>query len=402
MIKKKMWITVFVLFALCTSLVIVYASMRNNLIDDTNDNLFSDVSDSDWFSSDVRYVNEKGLMSGTGETVFSPNETMTRAMVVTVLWRLEGQPTGNNVTFDDVKSDAYYYNAVAWASANKIVSGYDEKTFGSDDDVTREQLAAIFYRFAGHKGYDVSKNADLSKYTDSETISDYAVNAFEWTIANGIITGTSENTISPQGNALRCQVAAILKRFCNVYHTDNDKDTGSVIKNETVTSGNSEKSNTGSNAGSKAISDSGSKMIENSNNPFITISEATALPGKDVRIIANIENNPGILGMTLTLNFDETALKLEKAESGNAFRDVLDFTPSKTLSSGSRFVWDGVDITNDKIKDGEILIMDFHILENAESGKYPIYLNCADGDIVDNNLQAVSVTIEIGYIIVEK
>ena len=243
---------------------------------------------------------------------------------------------------------------------------------------------------------------NLSKYTDLETISDYAVNALEWTVANGIITGTSENTISPQGNALRCQVAAILKRFCDTYNTDIDKESASVSQNEHITLENSKKNSTSSSTGGKSNSNSDSQTIGNANNPLITISEATALPGKDVRIVATIKNNPGILGMTLTLNYDETALKLQKAESGNAFRDVLDFTPSKTLSSSSRFVWDGVDITNDKIKDGEIMIMDFHISENAESGKYPIYLNCADGDIVDSNLQAVSVTTETGYITVEK
>lgn len=390
MVKKKIWITVLVLFTLCTSLFIVYASMRNNSSGDINDSIFSDVSDRDWFCSDVRYAKEKGLMSGTAETVFSPYETMTRAMVVTVLWRLDGQPKGSNVTFTDVKSDAYYFDAVSWAAENKIVSGYNEKTFASDDNVTREQLATIFYRFAEHKGYDISKKADLISYTDFKTISNYAVNAFEWAVANGIITGTSESTISPQGNALRCQVAAILKRFCTVYiNADNEK-------HEIVTSGNIEENNSDSNTGSKSISDSGNKI-----NASIKVSEATASQGEDAQIIAKIENNPGILGMTLTLNFDENALSLKEAENGNVFRDVLDFTPSKTLLNGARFVWDGIDITSDKIKDGEILIMDFHILENAKPGKYPITLTYTTGDIVDNNLSTVDLTMKTGYITIK-
>ena len=395
-----------IIFA-CASLFVTYYSIMvggaaSNVKSQSNEEmLYYDVHKDDWFSEDVRFVFEKGLMSGTDETIFSPNKTMTRAMVVTVLWRLEGQPTGDNITFDDVKSDAYYYNAVAWAAENKIVSGYNENTFGSDDDVTREQLATIFYRFAGHKGYDISKKADLSKFSDIDTISDYAVNAVEWTIANGIISGTSENTISPQGNALRCQVAAILKRFCNNYNTYNDKEPESVSISEFATSGNSNKNNTGSSSGGNSNYDNGNKSIEMPGNALIALSEVEAKKGDDVKIIASIENIPGILGMTLTLNYNENALTLKSVASGNAFRDVLDFTPSKILSSGSNYVWDGVDIPIDKIKDGEILMMDFHISENAELGKYPITLNYEPGDIVDNNLSEIDLTIKTGYIIIK-
>ena len=401
MFKKKLWITVFVLLAMCTSLVIVYASMHSNTLNETNDNPFLDVTDSDWFYSDVRYVNEKGLMSGTDKTVFSPNETMTRAMVVTVLWRLENQPTGNDTTFNDVKSDAYYYNAVAWAAENKIVSGYDENTFGSDDDVTREQLAAIFYRFAEYKGYDISKKADLGKFSDSETISDYAVNALEWAVANGIITGTSEDTILPKGNALRCQVAAILRRFCNIYTADNAKEPENVIRNENNTSGSSKKSNADSNAGGNSSSDNDDKTIEDIDIPFITISEVTASPGEEVHITAKINNNPGILGMTLNVNYDMNNLTLVKAENGQVFEGVLDMTTSNQLFSGARFVWDGIEVQPKDIKNGIFLTMTFNIPGNAVAGKYPITLNYVSGDIVDNNLISVDLAIETGYITIK-
>lgn len=395
--KKKIWVTMTALFTLCASLVIVYASMRNTSSADTNGDLFSDVTDSDWFSSDVRYVNDKGLMSGTDENAFSPNKAMTRAMIVTVLWRLEGQPEGANIsTFNDVKTDSYYFNAVAWAADKKIVEGYAENVFGSDDDVTREQLAAIFYRLAQYKGYDTSEKADLGKYTDSKIIADYAMNAFEWAIAYGIITGTADDKISPKGNALRCQAAAILKRFCEAYAAEDKKESE---KTADISAG-SEKKSAGSQIGGR--SDSGGKASGSMAKAAIKISEVSASPGEDIRVVANIENNPGILGMTLTLTFDGDVLELKKAENGDALRGALDFTVSKTLSSGSRFIWDGIDITDDMIKDGEILTMDFHVSENAQAGKYPVTLSYVPGDIVDNSLSAVDVTVKDGYIDIKK
>ena len=154
-------------------------------------------------------------MIGTSETTCEPNTTTTRAMLVTVLYRLENKPEISSIgIFDDVPEGEYYSEAVAWAAANGIVNGYGDGTFGPDDILTREQMAAIMYRYAKYKGYDVSDRANLSDFTDADEISGYAAEAMAWVNAEGIINGTSETTLEPVGDATRCQFAAILYRFC--------------------------------------------------------------------------------------------------------------------------------------------------------------------------------------------
>lgn len=175
---------------------------------------FTDVKETDWFYEAVQYVYENGMMSGTGNTTFSPDTTTTRGMIVTILHRMEGIPTIAGETFTDVADGQYYSNAVAWASANGIVSGYGNGKFGPNDPITREQMAAILYRYAQYKGYDVSQSADLSKYTDAEQVSNYANTAIAWANAEGLINGVTLTTLVPQGNATRAQVATILMRFC--------------------------------------------------------------------------------------------------------------------------------------------------------------------------------------------
>ena len=177
---------------------------------------FSDVKDSDWFASAVKYVEEKGLMSGTGSGVFSPNTAANRAMIVTILYRLEGSPAVTaSSSFTDVASGTYYADAVAWAAQNGIVSGYGNNRFGPTDSITREQLAAILYRYAQYKGNDTTAGADLSAYTDAGTISAYARTALSWASAQKLINGTSTTTLSPRQTATRAQVAQILKNLLN-------------------------------------------------------------------------------------------------------------------------------------------------------------------------------------------
>ncbi len=181
---------------------------------------FDDVDDGDWFADAVRFVYENGMMNGTGDTTFAPDATTSRSMIVTILYRLEGEPVVDDaMDFSDVAGDAWYTDAVRWAASEGIVGGYGDGLFGSDDPVTREQLATILYRYAVYKGYDVSigEDTNLLSYTDFADLSEYAISAMQWACGAGIVNGTSESTLTPQGEATRAQVAVMLERFCEQY-----------------------------------------------------------------------------------------------------------------------------------------------------------------------------------------
>ena len=174
---------------------------------------FLDVTEADWFYDEVYYVWESGLMQGTGETSFGPNLATTRAQVVTILYRLEGEPA---VTGDNPFTDAqvsWYADAVLWASQKGIVNGYTDTVFGAEDAITREQLAAILYRYAQYKGYDLTAAGDLSGFADANAVSVWAEEALSWAVGEKLIQG-SANQIDPAGAAIRAQLAAILTRFC--------------------------------------------------------------------------------------------------------------------------------------------------------------------------------------------
>ncbi len=371
---------------------------------------FEDVSEGDWFHSDVLYVYEKGLMSGTAEGVFSPNETMTRAMLVTVLWRLEGKPEGEKSHFADVAEGTYYNTAVAWAFKENIVSGYDSESFCPDNAVTREQLAAIIFRYAKYKNYDVSANTDVSRYADAGRISSYALPAFEWANAQGIITGSSETTLNPEGNASRCQVAAILRRFADQYTTEeSNRDTTQTDEVAAAvggggSSGTGGSRKTNSSHGDPAQQDQTSETENVSTVPdaVISLSDVEAKAGDVVTVYATIDDNPGILGMTLSISFDENALTLESAVNGEAFKGVLELTTSKELKSGSNFVWDGVDISAEQIKNGTILELKFRVSEGVGEGTYPINIENKAGGAVDSSLKNVGLQFKAGCVEVKK
>ena len=172
-------------------------------------NSFTDVRSTDWFSDAVSYVQERGLMSGTSATNFSPNEPTTRAMLVTVLYRAAGQPeTTGQSSFADVLARDYFANAVAWASENNIVTGYSRTRFGSNDPVSREQIATLLWRYAGSPSAGSAQN-----FSDRNQISDYAADAVNWARANGIVNGRPGNRFDPKANATRAEVATILRNF---------------------------------------------------------------------------------------------------------------------------------------------------------------------------------------------
>ena len=179
---------------------------------------FSDVAPSDWFCEDVTFAVEEGLFNGTSDTEFSPNISMSRAMLVTVLYRMaEASAPYGGSTFTDVEEGQWYTDAVLWAAENGIVSGYGSGTFGVHDLVTREQLAAILYRYAAKQLFDVSASKDLAVFADCGSISSYAYDALSWANATGLISGRTETTLAPKGTATRAEVAAILHRFAENF-----------------------------------------------------------------------------------------------------------------------------------------------------------------------------------------
>lgn len=179
------------------------------------ENPFTDVPASHWAHDDITYVYENDLMNGTDGSLFSPESTTTRAQVVTVLYRLAGQPAADwENPFWDVPASAWFHDAVTWAWENDITGGVSSTHFGAGNAVTREQLAAFLYRYAQDQGYDTSARADLSGYSDAGLVSSYATEALSWANATGLITGTTGTTLSPKGSATRAQVATILSRFC--------------------------------------------------------------------------------------------------------------------------------------------------------------------------------------------
>ena len=193
-----------------TKNVTVYAGWRRTELP------FIDVRGDDWFYDDVAYVYENGLMNGTSETTFSPYISTTRGMIVTILYRMEGKPAVFEACpFMDVKAGAYYERAIVWAAENGIVKGYGNGCFGPDDQITREQMAAILYRYAKNRGLDVSvgENTNILSYDDALDISEYAVPAMQWACGAQIIHG-ADGRLTPGAKATRAQVAAILHRFC--------------------------------------------------------------------------------------------------------------------------------------------------------------------------------------------
>ena len=192
----------------------VYAGWRADENPDIVVNPFTDVSEKDWFYNDAMFVYKNGLMLGTSKTLFSPHGTVTRGMMATILWRMEGSlaPKGEN-SFTDVEAGMWYTDAITWTAENGIFAGYSKDKFGPDDPITREQLTAIFYRYADYKGYKLTVTGNLDKFEDADKITDYAKTVMQWAVGNGLIKGKSENLLDPQGTATRAEIAAMLHRF---------------------------------------------------------------------------------------------------------------------------------------------------------------------------------------------
>ena len=208
----------------------VYAGWRVDENPGTGVNPFTDISEKDWFYGDVMFVYENGLMLGTSKTLFSPHGTAMRGMMATILWRMDGSPVpkGKN-SFTDVEAGKWYADAITWTAENGIFAGYGKDKFGPDDPITREQLAAIFYRYADYKGYDLTVKGDLDKFKDADKITDYAKTAMQWAVGSGLVKGKSGNLLDPQGTATRAEIAAMLHRFIEKYELVQGKAPGGLM-----------------------------------------------------------------------------------------------------------------------------------------------------------------------------
>ena len=175
---------------------------------------FTDVSVDDWFYDMVEYVYDNGIMTGTSGTTFEPNATLTRAMMATVLWAMEGNPTAGSGSYTDVSSGDWYYNAVRWATSAGVVNGVGDNTFAPNDPLTREQMAVMLYAYAVYKGYDTAASTAAESFNDSGEISGWALTAMNWAVDNGLLGGKPGNLLDPTGSATRAEIATILRNFC--------------------------------------------------------------------------------------------------------------------------------------------------------------------------------------------
>ena len=184
---------------------------------------FTDVPEGAWYADAAAYVYEHGLMAGTSATTFAPDATTSRAMIATILWRMAGSPVVNYaMNYTDVSQGQWCSEAIRWATSEGVVTGYGNGLFGTNDPITREQLATMLWRYAQEQGYDVSigENTNILSYTDVADLSEYAISAMQWAVGAGIINGTGDgSTLSPQGQATRAQAAVMLMRFCEEYVT---------------------------------------------------------------------------------------------------------------------------------------------------------------------------------------
>ncbi len=190
-----------------------------NTGDESQEMKFKDVSQNDWFYSSVMYVNKNGLMTGLNETEFGPVQSLARAQFAMILYRMNGSPAVDYTNkFKDVSSGIWYTDPIMWASNKGVVTGYSNGNFGPGDNINREQMAVMMYRYAKNQGYDVSASVELGNYMDGANVSGFAKQAMQWCVAEGIITGKYNGTqLDPQGNAIRAECATIIRRFVEKY-----------------------------------------------------------------------------------------------------------------------------------------------------------------------------------------
>ena len=188
----------------------LYGQSVEITLNTSTENPFTDVSENSWYYDAVKYVNENGIITGVSKDKFAPNENTSRAMIAQIFYNMAKKPQVDTTNpFTDVKTDAWYGNAINWAYKNNIITGTSDKTFSPNEAITREALAVILYRYSGSP----KVTTNLDKYTDASSVSSWAKDALTWAVETGLITGMSDNTLNPKGNATRAQVATIIQRL---------------------------------------------------------------------------------------------------------------------------------------------------------------------------------------------
>lgn len=298
--KIKRFLSGILVFCMMLGMVPAYAVDTNEV----SGKSFSDVMPSDWYYDAVQYMTEKGLMNGVSIDSFSPQSNTSRAMIVTILWRMEGSPAPNtDNSFSDVVSGSYYEDAVVWASEEEIVNGYGDGIFGPDDLITREQLAAILYRYMGSPA---QSDSVLNDYSDSNKISPYATEAMIWAVSQGIINGVDDNILDPQGFASRAQVATMMMCLDSAIednNTDDDKDDNQHGSSGGTSSGGSSSSGGGSSSGDTDQDDNNNPLegIEGSKPEDYSIIAAE----KDGKSFTITYSNSAACNLVVTLYTDD-------------------------------------------------------------------------------------------------
>lgn len=179
---------------------------------------FSDVKESDWFFESVKFAEANKLMNGVSANKFAPMNNLTRGMLVTILYRLAGEPESSASSFADVEASAWYSNGIAWAAENKVVNGVGDNKFAPNANITREQIALIMYNYSKLKGVDTTETQGVDAFSDADKVSDWAKDAVEWSVGAGILSGKGSGVLDPKGNATRAEIATILMRYIKKYN----------------------------------------------------------------------------------------------------------------------------------------------------------------------------------------
>lgn len=409
-----------VICLLCVFTFSVCLIMTNHCSADDSVTRFTDVSENAWYAESVEYVRENGLMNGITAETFEPEMHITRGMIVTIVYRMEGSPkTAESLKFSDVNEKSYYAEPIIWASENNIVNGYGDGTFLPDEKITREQFAAILYRYAKHKGLDVSKTEKLQSYSDSDSISEYAISAFSWANASKLITGMTTETLVPKGIATRAQAATVFMRFETLLEQteDNASDERGEQEDNTNPEDKADDSNRDDTSnGDGSSSDNGDKNdanheekenIGNDNEtadnpehgewedskpeePTIYVESAIA-DGEYVEAVISVMNNPGIASIKFDVEYSDK-LKLISVDFDSRWGDYITApTPYKnpqTVNLISPFE----NIT----KDGRLATFKFQIMD--KSYDKTISVKCDKNNIFDSDFVDVIFDVKDGEI----
>lgn len=364
---------------------------------------FTDVPCEEWYTESVEYAYEHGFMNGTSETTFEPETHITRGMIVTIIYRMEGSPkTEGDSKFNDVNKTYYYATPIIWATENNIVNGYDEDTFAPDDKITREQFATILYRYAKYKGLDILADENISEqlkgYSDNEKISNYALAAMVWAKSSKLITGVTITTLVPQGIATRAQAATIFMRFDKLLGEFEEKDTSidnmeneEQVKNEMSENNSDGKNNNAGNQDDLKNETYGEENENEITRPTIYVYDAVAT-GKYADIVISVINNPGIASLKFDVCFDDKNLKLVSVDFDSQWGDYITTpTPYKnpqTINLISPF--------ENIAKEGKLAILRFEILNEFYAQN--ITIKCDTNNIFDSDFDEVEFDVINGKI----